>query len=140
MNPLLIGGLLGGGLGLLRNMDQKERYEDEQALNSIKARYSPWTGIHPTNPQAPDMFGNIMSGAMGGLLQGQALAGYFPPEKAAEAAAVNGLRPESNMLYGDLYAGQNFNRGTAIPGAPALPMSPYQQIQMQGGGTPYMYA
>lgn len=95
MNPMLIGGLAGLGLGFLKNKEDERRYEREQALNSVKARYSPWTGIHPTNPKEPSMMGNLMSGGMTGMMFGQGMSGMFPGGDGASsmAPAVPGQGP-----------------------------------------------
>lgn len=100
MHPLVIGALVGAGLGYLQNKDEKKNFREQQRLNAIKARFSPWTGIHPTNPQQPQgLLGAMGGGAVGGLMAGQSIAAslgqqpQMPPEAGAQAASMPGAQP-----------------------------------------------
>lgn len=73
MNPMLIGGLLGGGLGLLKHGDDKRAAKADRKVQAAKARFSPWTGMTPTDVQQPSLFGNLLSGGTAGLMMGQAV-------------------------------------------------------------------
>ena len=78
MNPMLIGMLAGAGLGVIKGQEDKKNYKQEQKLNAIKAMYSPWTGIAPTNPKNPSMMGSMMQGGMAGGMMGQQFDGSDP--------------------------------------------------------------
>lgn len=65
---------IGAGVGLAKNVlsDQPE-YERQKSLAAATARFSPWTGLKPQMPKAPNAFGDIISGGMTGLMAGQGL-------------------------------------------------------------------
>lgn len=102
MNPLIIGALVGAGLGYMQNKDEKKNFKEEQKLNAIKARFSPWTHIQPTNPQQPrGMLSAMGSGALGGLFAGQAIGasmGDTPQVPVDSGAALS--TPAEGTAFG----------------------------------------
>lgn len=86
MDPILLGGLLGGGAGLLKSLfgaGDVDKYNDLQAQT---ARYSPWTGMKPQNLKGHGFVDNTLQGGLTGAAVGQSVAGL-----SKAPAAVGGL-------------------------------------------------
>lgn len=69
----LLGAAVGGGLGAIKQNQQKAAYNRQKELAARTAEYSPWTGMNAAQfmpQQAPSAFENIGGGIMGGALQG----------------------------------------------------------------------
>ena len=82
MDPITIGALLGGGLGLGKGyMDQQSADRDRQTQAAI-AKYSPWTGMQARVPQDPSMLGSASQGAMTGAMMGS----MYKPTAAATSS------------------------------------------------------
>lgn len=75
--------LIGGGTGILKNLDAKGQAADQREIESTKTRFSPWTGMKGQNVQEPSMLNDVMQGLMTGAVMGQ----MFGKAPGAEAAA-----------------------------------------------------
>lgn len=81
-NPLLLGALIGGGVGLLKNrLVDKPAADKERQYQAETARWSPWTGLQSKYVQDPSIFGGMLQGGMAGAAFGQGIG-------AQEAAAA----------------------------------------------------
>lgn len=106
MNPLLIGAIAGGGLGLLQDILEKEKLKKAQKQQAIVARLSPWTGLRAQEPEdKTNILGSIAGGAVSGAQQGGAFQKLSEGKKAVdylkglqaaqESGVVTPVGPES---------------------------------------------
>lgn len=118
----LIGALIGAGAGALKNQEDRRGYIQEQEMNVNKARYSPWTGARPTNPQNPSLMGAVLQGMMAGMLMGNQMGNKKKPDggevysdnnqqrvwaandRRMSAPPLNGYQNNSNKTIGNMYA------------------------------------
>jgi len=127
MHPMLIGLLAGTGLGALKHGEEKKAAKADRKVQATKARFSPWTGMMPSDVRDPSLMGNMMTGATGGLMMGQAfsdrglLEGLLNPKEAATAAPVmpnvdNAVGPPGNTFnkFNWQYGGPHQNQQMAL--------------------------
>lgn len=103
MDPITIGLLAGGGLGLLKGMSDAEQARHQRQVEAEIARYSPWTGMKPERiGQA-----NVLGSAMQGALAGAQFAKQFPQGKEAETPTPGSApSPTGPYLTEEEYASQ----------------------------------
>ena len=65
-------------------------------LAAKMAELSPWTGMQPTIPRAPDPFANVMQGGMSGGMMGMNIK-QANQQQAMNQAIMNYLRQGGNM-------------------------------------------
>ncbi|HZX13713.1 MAG TPA: hypothetical protein VFF49_04860 [Thermodesulfobacteriota bacterium] len=99
MDPITIGLLAGGGLGLLKGITNEKKMKQAAKFREAALRYSPWTGMN--DPGDLNLPGALSSGLQGAALGGLA-GGLFP---TAGATPVAGVTP---------YAGSNYLGGSAM--------------------------
>lgn len=94
MGPLLLGGLIGGGAGLLSHFGKKSQADKERQYQAQTAKWSPWTGLQSHYVQDPSFVGDVLGGAASGLSFGAMNQG---------ALTEKGVAPEmSSSNYGPL--------------------------------------
>lgn len=71
MDPITIGLLAGGGLGLGKGLLDQQREKKDRAAQAEIARWSPWTGMQAQPVQRADMLGSVMQGGTSGAMMGQ---------------------------------------------------------------------
>lgn len=59
------------GAGMAKGVMDQGQVREQQKLEAVKARYSPWTGIAPQNIPNADPLGSAMQGGMAGMSLGQ---------------------------------------------------------------------
>lgn len=93
MDPITIGLIAGGGLGLLKSAEAQKAAQRERQVQAQMARYSPWTGMQGHSVQDPSMLGNVSQGALSGAMLGQSLgtSGATAPEAAGATNSVGPL-------------------------------------------------
>lgn len=91
MDPITLGLLLGGGLGLTKGVLDGEKERKDRKQQAETARWAPWTGMQPTAVKRADPIGSTMQGGLaGGMFAGAnhaQLASAMAPEAGTEAAA-----------------------------------------------------
>lgn len=71
MGPLALMAI-GAAMGAAKNeMSDRPKADAQRLFEAQKAKYSGWTGMNPNHVASPDLFGNMLSGGMGGLAMGQ---------------------------------------------------------------------
>lgn len=89
----LLGAAVGGGLGAVKQNQQKGEFNRQKQLAADTARYSPWTGLNAMQympAQSPSAFENIGGGLIGGALQGNSWA------NAAKQNPMSGAQTMAN--------------------------------------------
>lgn len=71
MNPLLLGGLVGVGGGLLKGVFDSGRADRQRKVQAETTRWSPWTGMQAQAPQEPDYLGSALQFGTTGAMLGQ---------------------------------------------------------------------
>lgn len=94
--------LAGAGLGLLKGSKDEAAANRDRMLQSVTARYSPWTGMKPTAVKEGDAFGAASQGALAGAQFGQGL----DAAKADDAYRASELE---NMNLKNDYMRNNLN-------------------------------
>ena len=89
MHPALIGALVGGGVGLLKQSSDQKAADRERMLNAQMMLHSPWTGMKPQQlvTQDPSLLGNITQGALSGASFG--LNKAFAGDKADSSSTTS---------------------------------------------------
>lgn len=74
MDPITVTALIGGALGGVKSIFDKQKEDQDRLQNSQIARFSPWTGMK-TGPVrlSPGVFSNVVGGAENALLASQTL-------------------------------------------------------------------
>lgn len=108
MDPITIGLLAGGGIGLLRGIGQQGEAKRQRLQEAAIAQYSPWTGMSPQRVQNADVLGSVMQGGMTGAMVGQGIGGGSAGAAGAGAGAGDGAaltqQPSVNMsMYQNPY-------------------------------------
>jgi hypothetical protein len=91
MDPITIGLLAGGGLGLLKGFGNKQKDIDEALTRKAMIMYSPWTKLgDPGKTERPDELSSMLGGAAQGAMMGNMLgkAGAAAPAAEAPVAAA----------------------------------------------------
>ncbi len=90
MDPITIGLLAGGGLGLGKGFLDQGKEQRQRQQEAAIARWSPWTGMHPNQIQQADPLGSTMQGLVAGGQMGQGLkAAGFGGSSAGALGATN---------------------------------------------------
>lgn len=129
MDPLTIGLMAGGGLGLVKGILDQGREAKDRQVAAETTRYSPWTHMQAQPVQRADLLGSAMQGGTAGAMMGQgyqnmqnqqglvdAQTGYY--NAAARGAA--GAAPPAPAPGGNLASAWLFN-GNGYPGASGYP-------------------
>lgn len=67
--------LIGALLGTVKANQEAKKYQQQGELESVRSRWSPWTGREPRNiGTGPDTMGIIQQGASAGAMFGQDLS------------------------------------------------------------------
>lgn len=132
MDPVTIGLLAGGGLGLLKGgvLDAQNEKRD-RAMQAQIQRYSPWTGMQAQPVKRADPLGSAMQGVTAGGLMGQGMKGLG----SGQAAAGEGdaAMPEQTNS-GNQYGAANMSMA---PGNPNDPYDLATWFKMQQGRQQY---
>lgn len=75
MDPMTIGLLAGGGLGLGKGMLEQQQAARDRKMEGAIAQWSPWTGMQAGRVKDPSMIGSVLSGGLTGAMMGQAMGG-----------------------------------------------------------------
>lgn len=103
--------IIGAALGAVKGQADRKRVAEDQKLQSLKTRYSGFTGRAGKDPKQVDELGAIMQGAAAGLMMGQkmdALPGgaaqapnmYGGPTQQQAASTMQAM-PGQHNLYAD---------------------------------------
>lgn len=112
MDPITLAIL---GAGLLKGHQDVSNYQRQQELEATREKWSPWTGVHGQNLQAPSALAPAMQAAMAAAMWNQA-----NPSGAGKVSTVGGVSDNSpyqlpqtpgsmgrNPLFGNPYATMN---------------------------------
>lgn len=66
MDPITLGLLLGGGLGLGKGILDTEKERKDRKQQAETARWAPWTGMQPAAVKRADPLGSTMQGTIAG--------------------------------------------------------------------------
>lgn len=89
MDPITIGLLAGGGLGMLKGHKNKQKDIEDALERRATMLYSPWTGMKPgAKVEREDALTGALGGAAQGAMLGSMMGKASPTAAATEAGAV----------------------------------------------------
>jgi len=144
MHPALIGALIGGGVGLLKQSGDQKAANEERRINAEAMRYSPWTGMQPDKlvTRDPSLLGNVATGALGGASFGLANFGKSTTDSdstTSTAESVTGTGLTSGANTPQTSAGAAYSFDPTYGGLnPTGEMDLYQRSLMQSHN-PWLY-
>lgn len=108
MDPITIGLLAGGGMGLLKGNSNIKKEMENDKYRKVAVAMSPWTGmgdpgrLNLGGPLESGLQGAAMGGQMGGMLGGAGGAAAAAPSAAPQAMGAGG----ANVFGGQDMAAQ----------------------------------
>lgn len=103
-----LGAIIGGGLGLIKGINNKLEQDKERKRREMELLLSPWTGMefkNMTQPRETDPLGDIATGVTSGFGQGQAFTKADAQNRYNEAA-IGEQQAKAARTWDDLYAQQ----------------------------------
>jgi hypothetical protein len=110
---------LGAALGLGKNFQDQKNYSNQLEANKAKIKYSPWTGLSPSNVTAPNGVGDVVSGAASGAQFGSQFKDKPPTDLTKTdptEGAPMGTGTPSYSLTGQAGNSQPYSLGVLPPG------------------------
>lgn len=114
--------LIGGGLGLVEGIKNKEDKQEQDDYRKELIKYSPWTGMQdPGRLQAAGPFGSAIRGASMGAMLGQMGAGKMTD---ADMALLKDAKGRQQMIDSGIDTGQAHGPSLPPPVAPKTNLVP----------------